>query len=46
MHLAMVNGKGFHGWRGAHGVTEALNPGQRRKRPGLAEMVGHKKHER
>lgn len=44
MHWAMTKEKDFNG-RTDQEATLALNPGPKRRRPGLAEMVAHKKHE-
>lgn len=43
-HRAVTNEKDFNGRR-KHKATLALNPGPRRRKPGLVEMVAHKKHE-
>ena len=39
MSQAVVNGMYFNGWKRNHGVTQALNLGQKGKRPGLVEAL-------
>ena len=42
MSQVVVNGMYFNGWNRDHGVTQALNLGQKGKRPGLVEALsGH-----
>lgn len=43
-HQAVTSEKDFNGRRD-HEATLALNPGPRRRRPGLAETVACKTHE-
>lgn len=43
MNEAVFNGMDFNGRKRDHGVTQALNLGQKRKRPGLVEAVGHRR---
>ena len=40
MSQVVVNGMYFNGWKRDHGVTQALNPGQKGKRSGVVEVLG------